>query len=80
MVPLARCREAMAAEQVLAGNINPVATLRNGTPDKIVEALRTCHREAGTRYIVAAGCEVPRDTAEANVVAMRDFAQGLFDM
>ena len=79
MVPLARCREAMAAEQVLAGNINPVATLRNGTPEAIVEALRTCHREAGTRYIVAAGCEVPRDTAEANVVAMRDFAQGLFD-
>jgi len=75
MVPLARCREAMGPDQVLAGNIDPVKVLRNGTPDSVTEAFRECHRQAGPRYIVAAGCEVPRDTPEANVRAMCAFSR-----
>ncbi len=75
MVPLARCREAMGPDQVLTGNVDPVKVLRNGTPESITEALRECHRQAGNRYIVAAGCEVPRDTSEANLRAMCEFAR-----
>ncbi|MDY0165563.1 MAG: uroporphyrinogen decarboxylase family protein [Thermoguttaceae bacterium] len=75
MVPLARCREAMGPDQVLTGNLDPVKILRNGTPESISEALRECHRQAGNRYIVAAGCEVPRDTPEANLRAMCEFAR-----
>jgi MtaA/CmuA family methyltransferase len=75
MVPLARCREAMGPDQVLTGNLDPVKILRNGTPESITEALRECHRQAGDRYIVAAGCEVPRDTPEANLRAMCEFAR-----
>ncbi len=74
MVPLARCREAMGPDQVLAGNIDPVKVLRGGTPESVHEALAECHRQAGARYMVAAGCEVPRDTPEANVRAMCRFA------
>ena len=62
-------------QQVLAGNIDPVAVLRNGTPDLITAAIAECHRQAGPRYIVGAGCEVPRDTPPANLAAMRDFAR-----
>lgn len=75
MVSLAQCREAMGPEQVLAGNIAPVQILRNGTPELITGALRQCRQEAGDRYIVAAGCEVPRDTPEANLRALCAFAR-----
>jgi len=75
LVPVAKAREAMGPDQVLLGNINPVATLRNGTPELVREQLAQCRAEAGPRYIVGAGCEVPRDTAHANLAAMRDFAR-----
>ena len=65
MVPLAQARQEMGPEVVLAGNIDPVKTLRNGTPESITAAIAECHRQAGPRYIVGAGCEVPRDTPES---------------
>jgi MtaA/CmuA family methyltransferase len=73
-VSLAQARQAMGPDQVLAGNINPVAVLRDGTPESITQAIAQCHRQAGPRYIVAAGCEVPRDTPPENVRALRDYA------
>jgi uroporphyrinogen-III decarboxylase len=75
MVSLAQARQQMGPDQVLAGNIDPVAVLRNGSPESIREAIAECHRQAGSRYIVAAGCEVPRDTPAENVLALRDYAR-----
>ena len=75
MVPLEQCRQQMGPRQVLAGNIDPVAVLRGGTPESITAAIADCHRQAGPRYIVAAGCEVPRDTPEQNLLALRDYAR-----
>ena len=75
MVPMARAREEMGANQVLAGNIDPVATLRNGTPELIEAAIAQCHQESGPKYIVGAGCEVPRDTAPENLRAMGEYAR-----
>ena len=75
MVPLSQARQEMGPGQVFAGNIDPVAALRNSSPAAITAALAECHRQAGGKYIVGAGCEVPRDTAEANLLAMRDYAQ-----
>ncbi|HXY70029.1 MAG TPA: hypothetical protein VEH62_11310 [Gemmatimonadales bacterium] len=39
-------------------------------PQLVTETLQACHRAAGPRYIVGAGCELPRDTSEAHVRAM----------
>lgn len=75
MVPVAKARQAMGPGQVLTGNLDPVKTLRAGTPETVATAVAQCHREAGSRYVVAAGCEVPRDTPEANVLALRDYAR-----
>jgi uroporphyrinogen-III decarboxylase len=61
-VVLRQAREIMGPAQVLAGNIEPVGELRNGTPESVAQAVAKCHREVGPRYIVAAGCEVVRDT------------------
>ncbi len=75
MVPLDQARREMGPEAVLLGNIDPVKTLRNGTPEGIAAAIAECHRQAGPRYIVGAGCEAPRDTPEANVLTLRDYAR-----
>ncbi len=74
--PLDAARAAMGPQQVLLGNIDPVAVLRNGTPDSVMAAIADCHKKAGPRYIVSAGCEVVRDTPHANVRAMWEYARG----
>lgn len=75
MVPLAAAREKMGPTQVLLGNIDPVKCLRNGSPADVTEAIRRCHLEAGNRYIVGAGCEIPRGTPHSNVKALADYAR-----
>jgi MtaA/CmuA family methyltransferase len=74
-VSMAKGREAMGPDQVLLGNVDPVAVVRNGTPESITAAIAQCHREAGRRYVVGAGCEVPRDTPIENVRAMFAYAR-----
>jgi uroporphyrinogen-III decarboxylase len=65
----------MGPDQVLLGNIDPVRALRDGTPESVTEAIAACHRDAGPRYIVGAGCEVPRGTPPANVLALTEYAR-----
>ena len=74
LAPLDEGRAAMGNGQVLLGNLDPVRVVRDGTPESIEEALAECYRQAGPRYIVAAGCEVPRGTPEENIQAMTRFA------
>lgn len=76
MSPLAEARAQMGPSQVLLGNLNPVAVLRNGTPESITAAIAKCHAEAGSRYIVGAGCEIPRGTPVQNVQALATYAHG----
>ena len=76
MVPLAQAREKMGPAQVLLGNIDPVRVLRNGTPESVMATIAECHHQAGPRYIVGAGCEIPRGTPAENVRALVDYAQG----
>jgi MtaA/CmuA family methyltransferase len=74
MAPLGEARREMGLAQVLLGNIDPVEVLRNGTPERVKAAIGECHRQAGARYIVGAGCEVVRDTPEANLRALCECA------
>jgi MtaA/CmuA family methyltransferase len=73
--PMAQARAEMGPGQILLGNIDPVAVLRNGSPETITAAIAQCHRDAGPRYLVGAGCEVPRDTPPENVRALGDYAR-----
>lgn len=72
--PLAEAREAMGPSQVLLGNIHPVRVLRDGTPDDVTSAIEECYNAAAPRYIVGAGCEIPRGTPPENVQALAGFA------
>ncbi len=74
LAPLDEARHQMGPNQVLLGNINPVTVLRNGDPEGITKAVAECHRQAGPRFIVGAGCEVPRDTPPENLRALCAYA------
>jgi uroporphyrinogen-III decarboxylase len=75
LCPMAEGRQAMGPDQVLLGNIDPVRVLRDGTPRGITQNLEECYQAAGPRYIVGAGCEVPRGTPAENLRAMTGFAR-----
>ena len=72
--PVRMAREKMGQGQVICGNINPVSVLRDKSPEEIYKAVETCHKEAGDRFIVGAGCEVPRDTPIENIRAIGNYA------
>ncbi len=73
--PLVEARLKMGPDQVLLGNLNPVAVLRNGTTEDVWRELSLCHRAAGARFILGAGCEVPRDTSAANLRTFVEYAR-----
>lgn len=75
LCPLDEARARMGPDQILLGNLHPVETLRNGTPEEVWEAVATCRRLAGDRFIIGAGCEVPRDTPPENLRVLTDFAR-----
>jgi MtaA/CmuA family methyltransferase len=74
-VAMAEARQLMGPDQVIAGNLNPIRDVRDGTPKTIFEQLRNCREQAGANYIVAAGCEIARGTPPANVLALSEFAR-----
>ncbi len=75
MVPLDEARAAMGPKQVLAGNMDPLAVLRNGAEQDVLDKVMECRRQAGDAYIIAAGCEIPRDTPHENVHGLRKYAE-----
>ena len=62
----------MGPSQVVAGNIDPVAAVRNGTPETITAALAECYRAGGAALHRRRRLRGPRDTPEANVRALRN--------
>jgi MtaA/CmuA family methyltransferase len=74
MVPIARARADARPRQVLLGNLNPVTELMSATPEAVTERVAACHREAGSRYIVGAGCEVPAATPHEAFAALTAYA------
>lgn len=75
LVPLDAARAAAGPDQVLLGNLNPVTELMSSTPGEVTRLLTECHRQAGPRYIVGAGCEIPAATPHENVDALVAFAR-----
>ena len=74
-VPMDEARAKMGPRQTLAGNLNPVKDLRDGTPETIAHALAGLRQQTGAQWIVAAGCEIVRDTPHENVRALVEFAR-----
>ena len=77
LAPFDKARGDAGPEQVLLGNIDPVRVLRDGTPFSVMKEIETCWNQAKPNYIVGAGCEVPRDTPEENMMALTQFARSI---
>jgi MtaA/CmuA family methyltransferase len=73
--PVSQARATMGPAQILLGNINPVTVLLDGDVESVTRAIRQCHHDAGPRYIVGAGCEVPRNTPPENLRALGEYAR-----
>jgi MtaA/CmuA family methyltransferase len=74
MAPISEARQKMGPGQIVLGNLNPVTVLRNGNPAGVTADTAECHRQAGPRFIVGAGCAVPRDTPPENLRALCAYA------
>jgi MtaA/CmuA family methyltransferase len=75
LCPVSEGRAQMGPNQVILGNVNPVSVVRGGKRDDVFEALAECHRQAGPRFILGAGCEIPRDTPHENVQAFAEYSR-----
>ena len=69
MVSIEKTREICGPDLVIAGNFDPVAVLLEGTPEIIKKHIREEKKQAGDKYMVCPGCEVPPDTAIENMSA-----------
>jgi len=75
MVDMPKARAAMP-NQVVDGNLDPVRMVLYRSYGDVMEALKKCQDEVGgTRYIAAAGCEIPRGTPPENLKAFSDFVR-----
>jgi MtaA/CmuA family methyltransferase len=68
-------REKMGPNVAILGNVEPVRYLLEGTPEEVYEAFKHCHQQAGARYVVGPGCEVPPNSPHENVRAMVRYAR-----
>ena len=71
---LAKARAAMPTTAIL-GNLDPPRYLLQGTPQSVYDKIAECHRICGSRFIVGAGCEVPKFSPHENVHAMVRYAR-----
>jgi len=70
LVDLTTVRAAVGSRVVIAGNMDPVSMVKNGTPDAIRAAVHKAYEQAGNPYLVNAGCEIPSATPEENLRAL----------
>lgn len=70
MVDLARVRSLVGPRVVIAGNIDPVGGVCQGSPESIRAAVRRCYEQAGYPFLVNAGCEIPSGTPPENLRAL----------
>ncbi len=71
-----RAKTTVGKEHVLFGNVDPSAVLAMGTPEDVRHATRTLftHWKPGGRFILNAGCAIPRLTPPENLAAFMQTA------
>ena len=58
------------SNSAVSGNFDPVAVLLQGTPTFVENAVRSCVDVASKTSLIAAGCEVPKDTPKDNLLSV----------
>ena len=71
MNPIEKAAEACRGKCAFSGNYDPVGVLLQSDPESIGEtAERLIRGNRDERYITSAGCEVPKETPEENLMAV----------
>ncbi|MCL2780531.1 MAG: uroporphyrinogen decarboxylase family protein [Actinomycetia bacterium] len=70
LVDMKTARKVLGDRVVLGGNLDPVADVLQSNPAAIREKLKIARDEAGPRFIVNAGCEIPSPTPPENLKAL----------
>jgi len=74
-VNMTDARAKMGPDALILGNVDTVAVLQRGNADDVRKAVTQCQLEAGPRWIIGAGCEVPRETPLANMMQLTNYAR-----
>jgi len=74
-VNMAEARAKMGPEALILGNVDTVAVLQRGNEADVLAAVTKCQHDAGPRWIIGAGCEVPRETPQANMMQLTEYAR-----
>lgn len=74
-VDLEKARQSLGYDKVICGNVSTITDLFEGTPEKVYEACRRCHKISGKYHIVGAGCEISAATPPENLKAMIAYAR-----
>jgi MtaA/CmuA family methyltransferase len=70
MVDMAKTRQIAGPKVTLAGNLDPAAAIRFGTPAAIRDGLKRIYDQVGNPFLVNAGCEIPPGTPNENLKAL----------
>jgi len=70
MVDPEKARRAVGPKVAIAGRVDPVADVLNGTPASIRAAAAGSYAVIGNPHLVMAGCEIPPGTPPANLKAL----------
>jgi MtaA/CmuA family methyltransferase len=70
MVDMATVRAAVGNRVAIAGNMDPVSIVKNGTPEAIRKAVAEAYAGVGNPFMVNAGCEIPAGTPADNLRAL----------
>ncbi|MHB1134591.1 MAG: uroporphyrinogen decarboxylase family protein [Chloroflexota bacterium] len=70
-VSVAEAKRRVGGRVCLKGNVDPVGTLLQGTPEQVEAECRAIIAAGGPGgFILSSGCQVPRDTSVENVFAL----------
>ena len=72
MVPIDRVAELHGDITCVNGNYDPVAVLLQGSVSDVKNAVKSCALLGGTKHASAAGCEAPKHTPPANLMAVHE--------
>jgi MtaA/CmuA family methyltransferase len=70
MVDFAKAAAASGNQTAVCGNFNPVSVLLQGSENDVARAVQKCLEVEIPNTLLAAGCEVPRDTPIENLKAV----------
>ena len=72
MVPIDKVTELHGNITCVNGNYDPVSVLLQGSTQDVKNAVKSCLQMGGIKHTSAAGCEIPKHTPPANLMAVHE--------